>query len=207
MITSDEKSKTMWHLFNGTVEQGDVLSVEQKQSMYNVFANTYCLLISHSLLACNLNVQILFPGPVSVYITKYLKKPTQDEDTGEYSKTMDRMQRRLTEQRKVDDLSEGISRVITASFIHNSYNVVSSPMARYLVRNKTRFAYSHRFVFIPANDIFKILSGESLRMNVRSSRNGKKFLENTAFHYIYRPTALKHLDPVSFYSQYKIVLK
>ena len=117
------------------------------------------------------------------------------------------MQRRLTEQRKVDDLSEGISRVITASFIHNLYNVVSSPMARYLVWNKTRFAYSHRFVFIPANDIFKILSGESLRMNVRSSRNGKKFLENTTFHYIYRPTALKHLDPVSFYSQYKVVLK
>ena len=103
-----------------------------------------------------------------VYTTNYASKTTQEEDTKSFQKVCNaivkRIQRQANEREKkskemlekvhefnkmeIDiqpDFIEGLSRLLSGIAAHMSSNIVSAPMAHFLVDNDSRFKYSHNF--------------------------------------------------------------
>ena len=196
-----------WYRFDGCFDKRAIMGIEEKRNIYDVFSNTYFPPLSNSLLMCNTNVRLLTPGPILMYVSKYVTKSTQKEDSEDFAFMLGKLQKRLLKKKKVTDYSEGMSRILAASFIHNSQNVIGAPLAKYLTTHKSRFQYSHNFVYVPAEDIGALLNKETVKMRVLKSVCGKRFLSNSAYDYIYRPDCLEHLDPVSFYSRYEVIMK
>ena len=205
LIVAAEKAIN-WYDWTGESQTRQLYTIREKRHQHDVFANTYCRAISLSQLHCNSNVRLLMPGPATLYTTKYLTKDTQKEDQCPYEKTVKYMQNRLCEIRKVTELSEGLSRVLGASYVHNSANVVGPPLAKYLTIHHSRFILSHDFVFINAIDMFNIMTNKKVTMSVRK-RFDKTFLENWAYHYLFRPKELKHLNPIEFFEEYEVIIK
>ena len=77
---------------------------------------------------CNSNMQILAPGPHTMYVTKYATKPNKIEESEDFEYTTKKMEIWLSERRKDTDLSEGFNRVISALFIHNNGHVIGASM-------------------------------------------------------------------------------
>ena len=65
--------------------------------------------------------------------------------------------------------SESIRRLLIASFAHQQNNIVHGTMAAYLVRNKTRYLFSHETVYCPHRDIERILRGQTVGATVHYS--------------------------------------
>ena len=171
--------------------------------MFDAFVNMYCIAVSLSNLMCNSNLQILLPGPMLLYITKYLTKSNVLDDTMTFEKTLQMMINRLLEKRKPTDFGEGLSRIICASFIHNSKNVIGPALARYLTVHHTRFRSSHDFCYIPMDDIYKLLTNQGIKVVVLNHVK-RTYLENCAYHYVYRPKELEKVDPYTFCEKFEI---
>ena len=77
------------------------MSIEEKRSVYDVFSNTYFLPLSNSLLMCNTNVRLLTPGPIVMYVSKYLTKSTQKDDTGEFDFMLGKLHKRLVKKKRL----------------------------------------------------------------------------------------------------------
>ena len=111
-------SMTWWN-WDGSSSTRTLFEITPKHGLFDVFANTFCQVISDSNLMCNSNMQILVPGPHAMYVTKYATKPNKIEESGDFEYTTKKMEIKLSERRKDTDLSEGFNIVITDLFIHN----------------------------------------------------------------------------------------
>ena len=134
------------------------------------------------------------PGPGPMYCTKYLTKSNQRDDEYNYRTTAEYMRRRLSEKRKETEFGEGLSRIISASFVHNSKNVIGPALARYLTLFKTRFRFSHDFCYVPIEDILRILEKNGVAVAIQTHVK-RTYLENSAYHYLFTLLELKNLDP------------
>jgi hypothetical protein len=125
-----------------------------------ISVTTYCRAISKSKLACNSNFRFLFGGSDAFYTTKYSTKDTQKEDTEGFDEVVALTRKRMIKQVFESPFSESMSRLIGATIVHNSKNVISAPMASYLSRNNSRFKMSHTLYFGPLRDIKEHLDGK-----------------------------------------------
>ena len=67
---------------------------------------------------------------------------------------------------------------------------VAAPMAAYLVKNKSRFHYSHDFKYVNLSDF----ENEKISdFDIRSDSNNIPFLKSEVANYLYRPTKLKNM--------------
>ena len=191
-----------WPKWNGRIMKRSIFSIVNQRGVFDLFSNTYCPPISLSHLMCNSNIQLLLPGPHGTYVTKYLTKPTGNDDQYDYKKTFQKMHKGLDERTKETDYGEGFKRLLRASFLHTSENIIGPSLAKYLTVYQKRFIFSHEFIYIPTDDIYKIMRREGTIVNVQ--KHGKKtYLENFAYHYIYRPDELQDYDPISFYEKFE----
>ena len=116
------------------------------------------------------------------------------------------MHKSLDEKSKKTDYSEGFKRLLRASFLHTSKNIIGPSLVKYLTINKTRFRFSQDFIYIPADDIYKITTRHGTIASVQ--KHGKiTYLENFAYHYIYRPNELENYDPISYYENFEFKKK
>ena len=145
-------------------------------------------------------------GPTCQYCFKYQHKNTQGEDTADY-KDVDRSMKCMEGRVHDDDKKEAARVICRAAFAHNSKNVIGAPMANYLVRNGSRFYFSHSFVYCPLNDIIKIHNRESVDGVAKYCQDtGNMYFENLALHYLCRPEELEHLSVKEFYEKYDVVV-
>lgn len=199
-----EVEDAIWCSWKGTEEKKDILRVAPRRGDYDVFMNTFCPAVSKSKLACNSNVRFLFGGSDAFYATKYSTKDTQKEDTQSYDEVLNHTRKRMLKQMHQSPFSESISRLIGATIVHNSRNVISAPMAAYLSRNNSRFKMSHLLCFVPMLDLKKYLDGKEFNTTIRTGGTSKYF-ESSVLNYIFRPIELKAINLFEFTRSYEAV--
>ena len=199
-----EVKDAAWYSWKGTEGKKNILRVAPKRGNYDVFMNTFCPAVSQSKLACNSNVRFLFGGSDAFYATKYSTKDTQREDTESYDEVLNYTKKRMLKHMHQSPFSESISRLIGATIVHNSRNIISAPMAAYLSRNNSRFKMSHLLGFIPMLDIKKYLDGKDFNTTIRTGGTSKYF-ESSVLNYILRPNDLKNINLFEFTRTYEVI--
>lgn len=183
-----------------------------KRGKYDIFSNTSCPLVTKTFF-CNSNVQVIQDPMSGFYISKYCSKDTQKDDAYDYSKMRDLVTKRLICRKyEDDDRREALSRIIGFSLAHNSFNIVSATLAKYLIDKGSRFGMSHDVRYIPIVPLKCFLKNESIGCTVLSSSDNTSnenkdssspcFVNADAMHYINRPARLSHLSVLQFFTEY-----
>ena len=162
-----------------------------------------CEAISESKFSCNSNAQLITDGPVSQYQFKYQHKGTQEEDTAEYG-GVEKIMKTLGEREHEDDKKETCHLICRAAFAHDKSNVVSAPLAGYLIRHQTRFYFSHKFQFCPLKDLTRLLNNQDVNGTVQYGQDGNVYFENQALHYLCRANELDFLSLKAFTEEFEI---
>lgn len=183
-----------------------VKEVNKKRSFFDAFMNISCPAITQSKLTCNTNISLITPGTPAQYTFKYCTKGTQQEDEQPYKKVMEAFQKSLSQNVRETNSQESSRRILAASFAHQKHNIIGATLAAYIIRNESRFHFSHKFVWCPLHDIYTIISGKSVNTNVIFN-NSSAYFKNSAFDYLCRPRKLEELCPFEYYAQFKTVYK
>jgi ATP-dependent DNA helicase PIF1 len=201
---STEKIK--WHKFDGSFNERRIKEVVLARHKYDLFQNTSCRAISHSKLACNTNLQFVVPGPIAQYQFKYTMKETQEQDAHEFRESEEAIKKCLASERKHEsNRSEAVRRLLIGSFAHHKSNIVGAPMASYLTRNKSRFRFSHKFVWVPLRDLSNIIHGRNVNAMVKCHKDNTRHYHCVAMHYLCRPVQLQDMCPHDFFSKFEVV--
>lgn len=156
-----------------------------------------------------------FTGASIMYITLYASKNTGKDEKESFIKAateMAKKAKRNKERREQacelenmqedeqDNMKKGIKSMIAASMIAASGRVCSGTMAAFLLRNGTRYRYSHNFAYVNAKSFLKNHVDD---ITLDSTINGIPFLRSQVGDYIYRPSKFDSLclyDLVSLYT-------
>ena len=199
---------SLWHGGNAPDACNQTFEIIPRRGEHDLFQNNALRPVSHSKNGSNTNVSGVVPGPVGPYATKYCGKPNQQEDNMEYRQTLKRMEKTLVAERvHEDDAKEGLRWIIVAAYAHNDANVIGAPLASFLIKNHTRFIFSHDFAWIPLQDLDQLLLGSRVFFNAHAEGQNRIFFENYALHYLCRNPDLDHLSPYDFYADYEIITR
>ena len=102
------------------------------------------------------------------------------------------------------DRAEAMRIIYRASFAHQKANVCVPTMAAYLIRNESRFIFSHTFKYCPLKDLIKLQDRKSVGAGVLFGSENK-FFENKALHYMCRPVEFEDLHVKDFYERCEVV--
>ena len=160
--------------FNGNKIERNKVSIEPRRRRYDVFTNSHCPVISESKIACNSNVSFIVNDRIAFYVSKYVSKNTQKDDNIDYENMFRCMIRRLAEKKYESTSSESISRALCCALAHNSKNVISATLAKYLIDVGSRFGSSHVVYNIPLNEIRKVLFSQAHLFTVQISSTRKR---------------------------------
>ena len=145
------------------------------------------------------------PGPVGQYTFKYNLKDTQEDDEEKYKRVKARVCKTLSDSRRYEsDASESIRRLLSAAHAHQKKNILHGTMASYLVRNKTRFIFSHNTVWCPMRDLESILTDGEVQATIVYNHE-TPFFQTSALHYLCRPLELQDVSVHDFYSEFAVV--
>jgi hypothetical protein len=158
-----------------------------------------------------------------MYLTNYTSKNTQDEDSAAMTEAARHIIKNMKKsleahgelvgqnlQQTINSLSpeqrkqRGLRVLMAAVLQSTKSHVCSAPLAAYLVRNKSRFKFSHEFVYA---NIFMFEKEAGLDYTVSSSRDGTAFIRSSVADYIFRPFDLDNLCLYDFLSQYCVADK
>ena len=196
-----------WYKWDGSYECCNVMEIVPKRNVYDAFQNVSIRCWNRTKFACNTNLMLLMPGPYSQYVFKYSHKVTQKEDSQTYDKVFTVIEKILSQPEETcSSRSEAYRRVLSAAFAHQNNNVVGATMASFLIRNKSRFIFSHETVWCLLKQFISIINGDD--MNAVICCNGKvPFFDCAALHYLCRPIQLELINVFEFYGNYEIVNK
>ena len=205
------KDKVSWYKFSGEDKPRHLYEIRPRRGRLDVYQNDCCPAVSHSKLSCNTNISAVMTGPMGMYCFKYNTKDTQKDDTEEYERVAEAVRKSLTKHQNCDasNTKIGVNRILSSSFAHAKTNVISAPLASYILRNNSRFIFSHDAVWCPLRDIKKILFKESIddSVIVRDNIHSGYYFINSAMNYLCRPKELERLSPKKFYENYEVVRK
>ena len=203
-----------WYLHHGEAKKQRTMDIEPRRGTFDTCTNIYCPVISESKCCGNSNVSGVVSPSGAYYISKYVSKCTQEEDSSDYNLMARFTNSRLTLQKFDNVDSEAISRVVGACLAHNSKNVISATMAKYLIDHLSRFGKSHEIQRIPLREMERLLYAKKIMLRlthsvrdeetVNQGGNNTLFLESWSLHYIYRPIALKDLSSIDFFSKFQV---
>ena len=191
-----------WFSWTGVSKKQPLLQIHPKRNIYDLFQNVSCAAVSESKFTCNSNVALITDGPIGMYTCKYVVKDTTGDDITDY-KEVDESMKRMQGARHEDDKAEAMRLICRAAFAHNKSNVISASMASYLLRHKSRFYFSHEFVYCPLTDLVRLHNKQDVCGSVNVTRDGN-FFENLALHYLCRPVDLEDLNPKNFFERYEV---
>ena len=196
------------HAWTGEVVPTRNVTVRPRRLSQDAYTNSYCKAITDSHAPSNSNIQLTTGARSSIYASCYVTKNTQKEDTSETKKVGSYVANRFLEERKTNQVFEGLSRLMGAVIVGTNEHVCAAPMAAYLVRNGSRFKFSHGFQFVPVKDMTDIItksgSTNGTKMSIDTHEEGC-FLTNLAVHYLRRPKSLESCSAVQFFEEYEIV--
>jgi hypothetical protein len=205
IIQNATQESLAWYFWNGDYEMRHIKEICIKRDQCDAFQNVYCPAISKSKLTCNTNVVFLFPGPSGEYCFNYSMKCTQFDDSEPYENIKNSIGKILAGIKYEDNNEyEAVRRLLATSFKHQSNNAIRPTLAAYLTRNKSRFIFSHEFVFCPLLQLKSLTIGEDISVNVSFCNKNPRF-QCSAIHYLCRPLTLQLLSPYEFFSNYQVV--
>jgi hypothetical protein len=154
-----------WWTWMGEKEECAPFVIESERHLFDVFMNQYHVTLS-KILGCNTNVQCGIGGGHLMYVTYYASKSTQAEDKKAYCRVARTLYKRIriTEEDAANGIDvdnpfqEGYRRLLSSILSHTESAVVSGPMAWFLMRNQSRFLFSHDH----AHTAFESLLGRSI---------------------------------------------
>ena len=198
-----------WFSYTGVCRKRRIIEIFPTIGGLDVCMNNYCPIVSQTKLACNSNVSVLVNGVHAFYVTKYATKKTQEEDKSEYEPMIRYVEKRLLSSKFPDsNVSESMSRVIGACLAHNSKNVISATMAKFLINNNSRFGMSHTIYYVPLYDMKRILDSNYVMLTIsKTIVPGPKvhnYIEGSSLHYLFRPDNLECISLLEMIVKYEI---
>ncbi|KAG7352578.1 PIF1-like helicase [Nitzschia inconspicua] len=89
--------------------------------------------------------------------------------------------------------------MIGAALMATKVHKVAAPMASYLIRNGSRFHFSHNFSYVDIGSFFKAIQED---LNISADEDGSVFLKSSVSNYLCRPKELEEVCVYDFESQY-----
>ena len=180
--------------------------IETERHLFDVFMNQYHSRLS-TILGCNTNVQSGIGGGHIMYFTYYASKSTQVEDKLAYCRVAKTLYKRIrrTEDEAANGIDvdnpfqEGYRRLLSAVLSHTESAVVSGPMAWFLMRNESRFLFSHDHAYAA----FDGLLGRAIPTRIVNI-GANTFVLNRIDDYIYRPEELENVNWYDFVAKYDV---
>ncbi|KAG7339314.1 hypothetical protein IV203_023960 [Nitzschia inconspicua] len=115
------------------------------------------------------------------------------------------MQQQMAERKELLDLeleeeasSVGLKGMIGAALMATKVHKVAAPMASYLIRNGSRFHFSHNFSYVDIGSFFKAIQED---LNISADEDGSVFLKSSVSNYLCRPKELEEVCVYDFESQ------
>jgi hypothetical protein len=212
---SDKPSN--WYSWTGKKRERFLYFLEPKRSAADLFGNIHSAPISE-VFGCNTNVVACVDGGSPMYLTNYTSKNTQDEDNAAISEAgrhiIKNMKKSLAAHGQLfgEDLDQtignmtqeerkqrGLRTLMAAVLQSTKAHVCSAPLGAFLVRNKSRFKFSHDFVF---PNIFMFEKEAGMDYTLSSSREGTAFIRSSVADYRHRPAELENLCLYDFLTHY-----
>ena len=212
-ILFDETKPVSFYDFSDFSETRSPFLVLPKRRIGDLFLNTHSH-IATSVFSCNTNVQIGDYGHM-YYVTLYVNKGNQKEETKAHLNTTNALSRRLHRQianknvsdEATPDFVEGLSRVLSGIRAHMLSSIISPPLAHLLVCQDSRFSFSHEFSHLLVSQIEDYLDGNTINFKPRNrkSKDGKKtyWPDSTVYDIIYRPETLEDVCAYDLMMKYE----
>jgi hypothetical protein len=198
-----------WFSYTGVCCKRRIIEIFPQRGAFDVCMNNYCPIVSQTKLACNSNVSVLVNGVQAFYVTKYATKKTQEDDKSEYEPMIRYVEKRLLSSKFPDStVSESMSRVIGACLAHNSKNVISATMAKFLINNSSRFGMSHTIFYVPLYEMKRVLENHFIMLKISQTKVSgprvRNYIEGTSLHYLFRPDKLESISLLDFIVNYDV---
>jgi hypothetical protein len=180
---------------------------ETKRHCLDVFMNNYHPDLSLAL-GSNTNVQCGMDGAHVIYVTMYASKSTVKEDNYAAAQIARAVYQHIRHDQQSNEnmtnigipFQNGYRAMLATVLSHTDAVVVSAPMAWFLMRNQSRFLFSHDYAYAPFDLLLK-RSVPSRIINV----NQNTYFANRVDNYLYRPRALEHINWYDFVAEYDVV--
>jgi len=202
-----ETTNDTWHDWLGQQGICHKFDIVGQRGEYNIFSNQYQKAISLSKLGSNSNTQICANHHKAMYVTKYPTKSTQKEEEQEYSNVHSYVMRRLKDRKFESNDAEAMSRLIGASLAHSATNVVSPWLAKHLVREGSRFRFSHNFRYVANPSMEAELLGTTGTHRKMIFCKGKTFIDSGSLQHLDRPQELEHVTFVDYCRKYHVKMR
>ncbi|KAG7345348.1 hypothetical protein IV203_032879 [Nitzschia inconspicua] len=148
-------------------------------------------------------------GGSVMYCTCYMSKNTEKEDNKHFADAakhmVKNMQQQMAERKELLDLeleeeasSVGLKGMIGAALMATKVHKVAAPMASYLIRNGSRFHFSHNFSYVDIGSFFKAIQED---LNISADEDGSVFFKSFVSNYLCRPKELEEVCVYDFESQ------
>ncbi|KAG7356959.1 ATPase AAA [Nitzschia inconspicua] len=201
--------QTKWYDWRGNDISRALSICVPKRAHVNAFVNVNNAFVS-TLFGCNTNVATGLDGGSVMYCTCYISKNTEKEDSEHFASAAKHMVKRMeqrmmermvtdNEEQEEEDSSIGLKSMIGAALMATIDHKVAAPMASYLIRNGSRFHYSHFFAYVNIGSFFKDVHED---FNISADGDGKVFLKSSVANYIYRPMELEGVCVYDFLAKY-----
>ncbi|KAG7372188.1 PIF1-like helicase [Nitzschia inconspicua] len=116
------------------------------------------------------------------------------------------MQDLMTERMRAGDTEQeqetssiGLKGMIGAALMATKAHKVAAPMASYLIRNGSRFHFSHDFAYVNIDSFFKEVHED---FDISADENGSVFFKSSVANYLYHPIELEHVCLYDFLAKY-----
>ena len=199
-----DQEGVQWFSWRGTEALQPLAQIVPKRATYDLFQNVYCPAVSQTKFTCNSNISLITDGPVGQYMFKYCYKDNTNDQSAEYAEVDAAIKKADGIRVHEDDRKEALRLINRAAFAHNKRNVINAPLASFLLRNDSRFYFSHVFTYCPLKDIMRLHKNRKVDSVLKVTTEGTTFLENQALHYLCRPKELEDFGVRDFYEQYAV---
>lgn len=205
----DEK-ETNWFDPLGRNTKRNLFVYEPKRSHADSFMNVHNSKAS-TIFGCNTNVIAGVDGGSIMYVTCYISKNTQKEDNAHFTKAAAHMAKKMAdfnasvneegsnEGDVPDRVLVGVKGMIGAVLMGTQSHKIAAPMASYLIRNDSRFQFSHRFAYVNLRDFFQ---DSVLSYEIDTTEEGEVFLKSVVANYLFRPVLLEEMCLYEFLRNY-----
>ena len=207
---------TNWYDWKGNNRARQLFHVGHKRSRADVMMNIHNRAASN-LFACNTNVVAGVGGGSVMYMTCYVLKNTQNEDNEHFASAAKHMVRKMktylsndlednenrennTADTDNDRVLHGMRGLIGAVLLSTGAHVCSAPMAAFLLRNESRFGFSHEFAYVDLRDF----ESDKLEKFSCDAYDGEVFLKSSVADYLYRPHDLEGVCLYDFLCSYSV---
>ncbi|KAG7371072.1 hypothetical protein IV203_019642 [Nitzschia inconspicua] len=200
LVMFDDKV-TSWFAWRGNDISRSLSICVPKRAHADAYVNVHSEFAS-ILFGCNTNVITGVDGGSVMYCTCYVSKNTEREDNKHFADAakhmVKNMQQQMAERKGLSDVeleeeasSVGLKCMFCAALMATKVHKVAASMASYLIRNGSRFHFSHDFSYVDIGSFFKAIQED---LNISADEDGSVFLKSSVSNYLCRPKELEELN-------------